>query len=688
VNRVLRRSGVEEPYEMSMEERLDAVHQLSDEDRGIYKSEIDYFIQSIDEMEKVKELGGLHVIGSERHDARRIDNQLRGRAARQGDPGSSRFYLSLQDDLMRLFGGQQVDGLMQRFQMDDALPLEHRMVSSVVEQSQTRVEGANFDARKHLLEYDDVLNSQRETIYAQRDRVFTKEDLSDDIHDFLEHEVGERIQAFANDDDAAWKLLAWLEQVQPTQIMGNVFVPSFMYKLLLDELTLKANDKASTSAALVEIAEGSIHAEEAHVRSATDEILASNEVWLDEQLEERLEALDTFTEALRYSDETDARSPKELFDEAQTVVRLPLSMSKNDQRLLRDDPDAAAESLTTQVEEQLTQQAAIRVIGAVERRLNASLELNARELGNAEWEALSQTVYDAVEAYFTGQRESLLGRDKLEAELDNALDRIEGEDYHVGHLLQLLLGMQQGTRIGFNPRTRRKEERRYMRFRYFFHAAKLLENYKQADLQAQVLKHLQHALGEMKRGWGAISQQQGGATPLAILPKPTRKKLEDALGAEAWAAKKGKSLSDLDFVEDAQALAIIGEYQLTEAHRQVLLRSISEMWIEYLTKMEALRVSIGLEAYGQRDPLVQYKAQASKMFAELIRDIRAQVVNRMFNIQPSAAQPTGAPQPGTPPQAQAAAQARSSNGDVEQAKPAKKTQEKKGKRSKKRRRHG
>ena len=110
---------------------------------------------------RCKELGGLHVIGSERHEARRIDNQLRGRAARQGDPGSSRFYLSLEDDLMRLFGGEQVDSLMQRLKVDDALPLEVGLVSHMIEQSQTRVEGANFDVRKHLLEYDDVLNTQR-----------------------------------------------------------------------------------------------------------------------------------------------------------------------------------------------------------------------------------------------------------------------------------------------------------------------------------------------------------------------------------------------------------------------------------------------------------------------------------------------------------------------------------------------
>lgn len=121
-----------------------------------------------EEAEKVRELGGLHVIGTERHEARRIDNQLRGRAGRQGDPGSSRFFISLEDDLMRIFGGDQIRGLMDRFNLPDDEPIEMGMVSKAVAQAQSKVEGANFDMRKHLLEYDDVLNKQRSGFYKRR----------------------------------------------------------------------------------------------------------------------------------------------------------------------------------------------------------------------------------------------------------------------------------------------------------------------------------------------------------------------------------------------------------------------------------------------------------------------------------------------------------------------------------------
>src|SRR6187399_2415074 len=120
------------------------------------------------EHQEVVDLGGLHIIGTERHEARRIDNQLRGRAGRQGDPGSSRFYLSLEDDLMRIFGSERISGLMQRLGMEEGVPIEHGMVTKAIERAQKQVEAQNFGVRKHLLEYDDVMNKQRESIYSLR----------------------------------------------------------------------------------------------------------------------------------------------------------------------------------------------------------------------------------------------------------------------------------------------------------------------------------------------------------------------------------------------------------------------------------------------------------------------------------------------------------------------------------------
>jgi preprotein translocase subunit SecA len=131
------------------------------------------------EHEEVVQVGGLHIIGTERHEARRIDNQLRGRSGRQGDPGSSRFYVSLEDDLMRIFAADRISGIMQRLGMEEGVPIESRFVSKQIENAQKRVEGQNFGYRKHVLEYDDVMNKQREAVYGLRKQLLEGEDQKD-----------------------------------------------------------------------------------------------------------------------------------------------------------------------------------------------------------------------------------------------------------------------------------------------------------------------------------------------------------------------------------------------------------------------------------------------------------------------------------------------------------------------------
>jgi preprotein translocase subunit SecA len=151
------------------------------------------------EKEQVLTAGGLHIIGTERHEARRIDNQLRGRSGRQGDPGSSRFYLSLEDDLMRIFGSDRINGLMNLLKMDESIPIENKMVTKAIENAQKRVEAHNFDIRKHLLEYDDVMNKQRKEIYSFRREVLQSESLKDKIFDMIENEVDELLSVYCPD---------------------------------------------------------------------------------------------------------------------------------------------------------------------------------------------------------------------------------------------------------------------------------------------------------------------------------------------------------------------------------------------------------------------------------------------------------------------------------------------------------
>ncbi|NSW76045.1 MAG: preprotein translocase subunit SecA, partial [Candidatus Atribacteria bacterium] len=151
------------------------------------------------EAEEVKALGGLHVMGTERHESRRIDNQLRGRAGRQGDPGSSQFFLSLEDDLLRLFGGERISNLMSRLGIEEGVPIEHPLVNRAIESAQKKVEGYHFGIRKTLLQYDDVMNKQREVIYSQRRRILFEDDLSDFVMGMLEEVVQDVVSVYADE---------------------------------------------------------------------------------------------------------------------------------------------------------------------------------------------------------------------------------------------------------------------------------------------------------------------------------------------------------------------------------------------------------------------------------------------------------------------------------------------------------
>ena len=184
------------------------------------------------EADKVRAAGGLFIIGTERHDSRRIDNQLRGRAGRQGDPGETRFYISLEDDLMRLFGGDRVTGMMERMNIDEDTPIENKMLSRAIEQAQTTVESRNFQARKSVLEYDDVMNKQREIIYGQRKQVLDGMDVKGIIMGMMESAIGHQVRsAFMGQDH--------LDMVQCKELLRGVEGVYFTkYTVKIDESQL------------------------------------------------------------------------------------------------------------------------------------------------------------------------------------------------------------------------------------------------------------------------------------------------------------------------------------------------------------------------------------------------------------------------------------------------------------------
>lgn len=202
--------------------------------------------------EGVTERGGLHILGTERHESRRIDNQLRGRSGRQGDPGSSRFFLSLEDDLLRIFGGQRITGIMEKLGMEEGEPIEHNLISRAIENAQSKVEGHNFEIRKQLIEYDDVMNQQREVIYRHRRDILRGEDIKDTILDIIREICDQIAQMFADErilaEEWDWKSI------------GDTVFEQFNIRMVapdedtLDGLTAEGLAEYITEAALAQYA--------------------------------------------------------------------------------------------------------------------------------------------------------------------------------------------------------------------------------------------------------------------------------------------------------------------------------------------------------------------------------------------------------------------------------------------------
>jgi preprotein translocase subunit SecA len=188
--------------------------------------------------EAVPALGGLHIIGTERHESRRIDNQLRGRCARQGDPGSTRFYLSLEDDLMRLFGSDNISSIMDKLGMEEDEPIEHSLVTKSIESAQKKVESRNFDMRKHVLEYDDVMNQQREVIYAQRKKILVENNLRENIMDMVTRVVERTMAMYAPPDvySEDWDFPAMIAYAEEFYAPPNTLTVEHLQTLSREEL--------------------------------------------------------------------------------------------------------------------------------------------------------------------------------------------------------------------------------------------------------------------------------------------------------------------------------------------------------------------------------------------------------------------------------------------------------------------
>ncbi len=556
VGRVLRRNGID-PYNLTFDQILDALEKIPPANYELDKEPVERFKRYMYERAKVRELGGLRIIGTERHEARRIDNQLRGRSGRQGDAGSSRFYVSLEDEIMRRMGGKS---LMDRVWIED-IPIESGAVTSAIGQSQIKMESYNFDIRKHLLEYDDVLNKQREIIYGQRYRILTKADLRDDVRSWFEEEI----QRIIDEDlkagvHAESKLLLHLDSMMPGfSINENEMWPPYSLALVQRELgeapdakkiidavrgALEAQRDFITQAIVPE----SINTFEQQYKSTWDEIedLAKNTLsTLRQEAEEQNRQLDART----------------LTQSVSQAVGMQLDLQRGVELNERTILSAVRRAFDARIVEQ--------TVRRIAKRANQEFTLRwSANDGALNFDALRDQIVVAIDEAFTQQANKILA----EVEREIKPEKLQGTRlafalFHLAHTRQPI----------FDQRTHRKLEIMIPRFAWVHLAATHLPK------DNEVLRD------EIEQYW-----------------KQSLEQVEPLRGGTA-------AFNDL--------------------LRELMLTIVSTQWVDYLTAIENLREGIGLQALGQRDPLVEYKRRAFVMFEDLYRRIRSQVVTYVFTYQ-------------------------------------------------------
>jgi preprotein translocase subunit SecA len=630
LNQIIAAHSQADPYNMTMQQRLETVKALPQELDEDEQAAVDGFLAYMQNMDRVRVLGGLHVIGSERHEARRIDNQLRGRAARQGDPGSSRFYLALDDDLMRLFGGSNMEGLLSRFKIDENVPIELGMIGKMVEQSQTRVEGANFDVRKHLLEYDDVLNSQRNRIYEQRDKIFKKDDLHDDVNQMLQTELKARVGSAFEGKEGLWKLLAYLEDLQPAISTPWVEYPSFTQSLAMSALGTP-NSSDALKEKLLQMSREAVDSENFFLERSVADLLDKGDQTLKTQMAERGDALDAYLETF------DPEQPHDLAAELTTIIQTPVRLTSAQQKELFQNPMAMKPALRETLKAGLTLQLVRRALLTLERRFNEDWPIKATDLAIKPWAEVKATILEQVRGTLQKRVERLFGAEgEVARDLEANKALLETSVTDEASRLKTLQLTTQGARVTFDPRSHKRVIKTSDRLNYLFSMAKIIDRKAPSSFTEQILAHLYKAEEKFVTVFGNAEWEHIRTNNFGLnqTPEDTQAVLKERLGENEFAGVADTLLSDISPEAKDKVIPVLGGKAQNRIYRQLLLETITDSWVEYLTKMEALRVSISMESYAQQDPLTKYKQKASTMFSELLSEVRQKVIGTIFLYRP------------------------------------------------------
>jgi len=594
VNQILEDNMTPNPYGMSLVERRDALRKLVPERAGEQQAEVDFFLNYVEGMQRVKDLGGLHVIGSTRHEARRIDNQLRGRAARQGDPGSSRFFISMEDDIMARFGGLDAETFIEREEMragDRLLACPPDPSRRVIEAAQHRVEDENFEIRKHLLEYDDVITAQRQAIYVQRDRILGKADLSADLAEMLKTELDDQANRhLLAPESQTWRFIDWVERIQPSLLRSNgSLVPSWSLRIILQEALpdiVQKSEPEVVLASLLDTAESALAAEQQFIQV---EVGRQYEAALDDmqaEIDDRMQIMEAALDAMH--PEEAIRHPRQALKSLSKAAGMPVQLSKKGWLSLEDNRHEAEMDILDQVETVLLHSAAQRLAVLLEQFLGQQPTPDPGQASPSDEDELFNNLQAAVESEYTLRRERMLGpKGEIAHDLGKALRDLDvplGEERAFA-LLEMMRTAQSDPKIDDEQvgelacvEENSMSMKVRMRSNPIFLAEELLAYTPPDEIASQALDHLMSA----------------------------QRAMQSDLGAET----------------------------LNQAYRQLLLYSIDERWVDYLTRLEELRYEVRLEGMAHNDPLVMYKSKAYGAYAGLLDELRRVVVAQMFTFLP------------------------------------------------------
>ncbi len=517
----------------------------------------------------VAQIGGLHVLGTERHESRRIDNQLRGRCGRQGDPGSSRFFLSFDDDLLRLFMGEWVLKMLTRFALEEGVPIEHKQLSKGIERAQKKVEERNFGIRKNLLEYDEVPDEQRRSFYEMRQRVLDSRDLSEFIWEMIDETVTGAVDRYYDPQYPAQCVAEWVGQNMGIAIESSRLDTSELAVLCDQVRDLAAGEvRGNVQRTFGEYVDSDIPPEEWDVRGLLSWIAPYGLSLTQRQVrdEEPNDLCDRIVEAALLKIENEDLTPLEQYAD-KTYARARLARWAQEK---------------------------FGVSSPVEELMQASRDEADRVLG--------EKMRDAYR--------------KREVE------------YPVGAVIEYAL-----ERGGTNVNAVYEQIVKWVNTKY--RMGWTYEHFTGKDPQ-QIFQELT-ALNEDYMRNGRLD----GEIDAAIEQHPGEKILD-------WAKERFGRVVELSPIEPGpnlrKQLKRCGyemlRYELTMLERMVLLTTFDAVWKDHMYAMDLMRHGIGLRGYAERDPKIEYKREGTRLFNELLSNIRERVTDLVFKVQVSMAPAT------------------------------------------------